>query len=454
MNPAVPAATNPHSPDRDPPDSARVMSAGPGTRVLGDWLAWLETLSPREIELGLERVTVVLERLALQRPRRVIHVAGTNGKGSTVAMLEALYRRDASRNVASYTSPHVEHFNERMRVDGCDLGDDAILDAFEIVEAARDGIPLTYFEFGTLAAFVAFDRAGADTWVLEIGLGGRLDAVNALDPDGAVITNISLDHCEWLGNDIESIAREKAGVMRTGIPVVFAGERAPQAIADTAHRVGARLLLRDRDFHIATNPDGTWDFSGDNGALENLARPALAGRFQLVNAAGALALYGALEPGADATAVNAAFASLQLPGRLQRIDNARHWLLDVAHNPGAAEVLAQALGDEATKGSVIAILGVLADKDVDGILNPLLARIDRWIAVTPEAPRALPAHQLAQRIAARSGRPCRVVPDIEAALRTAAALSDTDDLLLVSGSFYTVGPALTCLSHCDILAAR
>lgn len=436
-------------------DSPATPASCPGNRVLPDWLAWLETLSPREIDLGLERVTTVLERLALPRPSRVLHVAGTNGKGSTVAMLEALYRMDGHRRVACYTSPHVERYNERMRIDGAQVSDAQVLDAFETVEAARDGIPLTYFEFGTLAAFVAFARADADVWILEIGLGGRLDAVNALDPDGAVITTISLDHCDWLGPDTESIAREKAGVMRPGIPVVFAGTEAPNAIAATAAAVGATLILRERDYIVEVR--GTrWQVDGPCMQIGGLRPPALAGRFQLDNAAGALALYTALEPSApaDAGAINAAFASLTLPGRLQRIDNGRSWLLDVAHNPGAAAVLAEELSSLTGEGRTIAVLGVLADKDVDGIIGPLAPHIDTWIAVAPRAQRALPARELAARIVSVSGKPCRIEPGIPRALRTAAGLATAEDLLLVSGSFYVVGPALTWLTHCDILAAR
>ncbi len=237
-----------------------MATPSPSTRSLDDWLAWLETLSPREIELGLERVADVLERLDLPRPRRVLHVAGTNGKGSTVAMLEGLYAAGGSC-VASYTSPHVLRYNERMRVAGRELDDAEIVAAFATVEAARQGTPLTYFEFGTLAALVAFAARGADAWILEIGLGGRLDAVNAVDPDGVVITNVALDHCDWLGPDVESIGREKAGVMRPGIPAVFAGGTLPDSVAARARELGTRLLVAGRDYRYAADAGG-WRYGG------------------------------------------------------------------------------------------------------------------------------------------------------------------------------------------------
>jgi len=421
------------------------MSAtgAPRTRVLADWLAWLETLSPVEIDLGLERVADVLGRLDLPRPRRVVNVAGTNGKGSTVAMLEGLYRQRGER-VACYTSPHVVRYNERLRVAGRELDDAAIVDAFERVEAARRGTRLTYFEYGTLAALVAFAEACADTWVLEIGLGGRLDAVNAVDPDGALVTNVSLDHCEWLGPDVESIAREKAAVMRAGRPAVFGATPAPAALVEHADAIGADLRLAGRDYRYSADGD-TWRFAGRDVELDGLARPSLAGDFQLANAAATLALFEALE-GADAldgAAVDAAFAALCLPGRLQAFEaDGRQWLLDVAHNPAAAAVLAAELGRRPREGRLIAVLGILKDKDAEGLVGPLLPIVDRFIATTPESSRALDAVELARRVSELSGKPCRIAPGVPAALAAAARLAGPGDTILVSGSFYTVGPAL------------
>jgi len=419
----------------------------PRTRELVDWLEWLETLSPVEIDLGLERVTDVLGRLDPPRPRRVVNVAGTNGKGSTVAMLEGLYRQRGER-VACYTSPHVLRYNERLRVAGRELDDAAIVNAFERVEAARRGTRLTYFEYGTLAALAAFAEAGAGTWILEIGLGGRLDAVNAVDPDGALITNVSLDHCEWLGPDIESIAREKAAVMRPGRPAVFGAMPAPAALVRHADAIGADLRLAGRDYRYAAAGE-TWRFAGRDVAVDGLARPSLAGDFQLANAAATLALVEALE-GADTldgAAADAAFGALELPGRLQTLETGgRRFLIDVAHNPAAAHALAGELARRRRDGRLIAVLGILADKDAEGLVGPLLPLVDRFVATTPESTRALEATELARRIALLSGKPCRIAAGVADALALAAKLAGPEDTILVSGSFYLVGPALQRLS--------
>ena len=408
------------------------------------WLARLETLSPHEIELGLERVLEVLARLALPRPDRVVHVAGTNGKGSCAALLEALLRQ-AGAHVGCYTSPHVLRYNERIRIDGQEAGDAEIVAAFEAVEAARQDVPLTYFEFGTLAALVIFARRGADSLVLEIGMGGRLDAVNAVEPDGGIITNVGLDHREWLGDDVETIAREKAGIMRPGKPVVFGARRPPASVLAEAARLGADLRLagRDFDFEQEPGPDGRWCWRGRESRLEGLPRPSLAGRFQLQNAAAVLALLEALDvrealaPGPAA----AALVKLELPGRLQWTDEHRRWLLDVAHNPDAARVLAESLDELLGGRPLTAVIGVLADKDVEGIVRPLTGKVSRWVAVTPDSPRALPAARLAQAVANLVDAPCLVLERIEDALAMLEK-EKGEDVVLVTGSFYTVGPAL------------
>lgn len=415
----------------------------PDSERLSDWLSWLESLSPREIDLGLERVRIVLRRLALPRPRRVIHVAGTNGKGSTVAMLGQLY---AGRNdiVACYTSPHVVCYNERMRVQGRLLSDEQIVASLRCVESVRGDVRLTYFEFGTLAALVAFASLDASVWVLEIGLGGRLDAVNSIDPDGAVITNISLDHCDWLGPDTESIAREKAGVMRSGIPVVYAAPEPPAAIVNAADALGARLYMLGRDYQVRCTKEG-WSYSGDRHRFKNLRLPSLRGGFQVHNAAGALTLFMTLEGIPDADEIDNAMGSLQLMGRMQRIDTTRAWLLDVAHNPRAAEVLAEALHEDYPDRRLIFVIGVLADKDMSGILQPLLPLADAWVAVAPRSSRALAARRLASCVAESSHRPCRIAGSIAEGLAIAEDISTADDLLVVTGSFFTVGPAIEAL---------
>jgi dihydrofolate synthase / folylpolyglutamate synthase len=415
-------------------------------RSLNEWLAWLETLSPREIDLGLERVLEVLGRLGLEKPARVVHVAGTNGKGSCSAMLEALFL-GAGKTVGCYTSPHVRRYNERIRINGEEAGDGDIVGAFEAVESVRHGVPLTYFEYGTLAALVLFARRGADVLVLEIGMGGRLDAVNAIEPDGGIITNISLDHCEWLGSDVQAIAREKAGIMRAGKPVVFGSADVPQTLLAEAQRTGADLRLAGRDFRHRTANGGRWTWEGRQLVLDGLVRPSLAGRFQLDNAAAVLALLEALDLGELLTtdAINSAFGKLALPGRLQWCGSGR-WLLDVAHNPDAAGVLAEALPGLAAGRAVTAIVGVLADKDVDGILRPLVPVVDDWIATTASSARALEARALAQSVANVACKPCLVVPALPDAMEEADRRA-ADNMILVTGSFYTVGPALEWLDN-------
>ena len=414
------------------------------TNSLPAWLARLETLSPHEIELGLERVLEILARLELPRPGRIVHVAGTNGKGSCAAMLEGLLRQTGAR-VGCYTSPHVLRYNERIRIDGQEAGDAEIVAAFEAVEAAREDVPLTYFEFGTLAALAVFARRGADFLVLEIGMGGRLDAVNAVEPDGGIITNVGLDHREWLGDDVETIAREKAGIMRAGKPIVFGARRPPASVLAEAARLGADLRLAGRDFDFEEEPGapGRWRWRGRESRLEGLPIPSLAGRFQLQNAAAVLALLEALDVRAALAPgpVAAALVKLALPGRLQWADERRRWLLDVAHNPDAARVLADSLDELLNGRALTAVIGVLADKDVEGIVRPLAGKVGRWVAVTPDSPRALPAASLAQAVANLLDAPCLVMERVEDAL---AMLDEEEDegVVLVTGSFYTVGPAL------------
>lgn len=412
---------------------------------LADWLARLETISCREIDLGLERVARVLERLELPPARRVFHIAGTNGKGSSVAMLEALLRPTGAR-IGCYTSPHILSYNERIRMDGIDATDEQIIAAFERVEAVRGDEALTYFEFGTLAALVQFADEGMDTLILEVGMGGRLDAVNAVEPTAGLITNIALDHCEWLGEDVEAIAFEKAGIMRSGKPVIFGARDMPQAIADHADDIGAALRAAGRDFDCELHGD-TWSWRGAGLALDGLALPALAGQHQVANAAAVLALLEAvgidevLEPGI----VSQALGDVRLDGRIQQIDNASHWIVDVAHNPAAAEVLGQALGEQGVAGKTVAILGMLDDKDVEGVVAHLAPHVDQWIAVAADSHRAIDAAELSRRIANAAGKGCLVGDSLETVIDHAEALTGPDDRVLLTGSFYLVGPALNQL---------
>jgi dihydrofolate synthase/folylpolyglutamate synthase len=415
---------------------------------LPEWLRRLETLSPNEIELGLERVAEVLDRMALERPARVILVGGTNGKGSSVEMLRALLA--GSGVTGTYTSPHVLRYNERIAVCGRPATDGDIVTAFERVEAARGDVVLTYFEFGTLAALAVFEAAGVATAILEVGLGGRLDAVNAVDPDACLITNVSLDHCEWLGYDVESIGREKAGIMRHGKPAVFAAADMPASVAAHAERIGAQLVRAGLDYSWTPGDDGRWSWHGQHLALSGLAAPALRGPMQLQNAAGALALVEALglRDSLRLERVNRALGSLRLPGRMQVVEDEQRWLLDVAHNPGAAAALAASL-EQHEAPAAVAIVGILDDKDVEGIVAPLAARVGSWIAVTAASPRAIEAAELARRVANATGRACLLADSPEDAIANARAIAGAGDSVLVTGSFFTVGPFLERLSASD-----
>lgn len=421
---------------------------------LDDWLGWLETLSPHAIDLGLERVRKVLARLNLGHEARVITVAGTNGKGSSVVMLEALLAA-SGESVASYTSPHLHVFNERIRVNGKAVTDQEIVTAFERVESVRNDVALTYFEFGTLAALVIFDKARADNVILEVGLGGRLDAVNAVEPDACLITNVTLDHCDWLGDDVESIAAEKAGIMRADTPVVFGSATLPEAIASTAQQVGAELIVAGRDFQFADTGVAEWRWTGRGRTIDGLARPSLEGQHQLQNAAAVLALIESLGLSniLQAQTINQAMAALALPGRLQRICVAGNaFIVDVAHNADSARALSAFVAALRDFDRVITVIGVLAGKDLDAMIRELEPVVHRWIACTADAANALPADDIAGQVVQRTGKPCLIAGSVVAALVSAQDAATGADLILVTGSFHTVGPALRWLD--DFRCAR
>jgi len=425
----------------------------PGSfQTLSDWLAWLETLSPNEIDLGLERVEEVLQRLQLARPNRVIHVAGTNGKGSSAAMLEALFLQQ-SKSVGCYTSPHIHRYNERIRVAGNAVGDEVILQAFERVESERNAVPLTYFEFGTLAALCVFDQAQVETTILEIGLGGRLDAVNVVEPDAGIITNVSLDHVAWLGSDVDTIAAEKAGILRSGKPFVFANEQPPQAIVKKAKEMSSDLRVLNRDYAYNIASEGSWQFCGRDYRLPTLQAPSLAGEFQIHNAAGVLALVEAMGETAllDANLIDAAFSALQLAGRFQIIERRQQWILDVAHNAGAARALADSVVaiDRASIDNVPrlrCVIGILDDKNIADIVEPLLPFVSEWISVTAASPRAFPAAELGRVIANMSGQSCLLAGEVATVCEELDADESSELPVLVTGSFLTVGPALGWLA--------
>ncbi|HEX6570914.1 MAG TPA: bifunctional tetrahydrofolate synthase/dihydrofolate synthase [Steroidobacteraceae bacterium] len=425
------------------------MSAGPRFDRLEDWLDWQQRLHPTAIELGLDRVARVLERTGWRRPDvPVISVGGTNGKGSTVALLDAVLRAGGHR-VGTFTSPHLVDYRERIRLQGAMIAEAALIAAFERIADALGPDSLTYFEFNTLAALLAFEGAGLDAIVLEVGLGGRLDAVNVVDADVAVVVSIGLDHMEYLGPDVDSIAREKAGIFRAGRPAIFGAPDAPRSVREAARRIGANLLVRGERFDGRTCDAGRWDFVVDGEVrLAGLPRPALPGSVQVGNAATALIalaqVAGRLPLARDA--IERGLREVTLPGRFQRVadDRGFEWVFDVAHNPAAAATLAASLREFPVRGRTLAVCGMLGDKDVASVVAALRQSVDAWYAATSEGPRAIDAQELARRATA-AGVDARPSGGIVDAMRAAAADAGPGDRIVVVGSFQTVGPALVSL---------
>lgn len=425
--------------------------------TLDDWLSWQETLHPTEIELGLERVGTVLARLALTQPRfTLVTIAGTNGKGSSVAMLEAILLA-AGYRVGSYTSPHLLTYNERIKLDGVPVDDAMLCDSFERIDQARGAclrdpavkeISLSYFEFGTLAAIDILHRADVDIAILEVGLGGRLDAVNVLDADVALITALDVDHPDWLGADRETIAREKAGILRAGRPAVCADPSPPVSLLKHAAELGTPLSLIQRDFSI-TQQGEQWDWQGAGRLWRALPLPALTGSFQLHNAAGVLAVLAVLAKDfpVDRTAICQGLTSVRLPGRFQVLPGKPMRILDVAHNAQSAQVLAENLRALPHLGRIFVVLAMLRDKDIDAVVGHLTSLVDRWYIAPLDVPRAAPLSQLQ---AALSNEGTNAVPadaveafeNVPAAHRAALTASETDDVIVVCGSFHTVAAVL------------
>ena len=423
--------------------------------TLAEWLAHCERLHPATIDLTLDRVRRVAERLALRFDVPVITVAGTNGKGSTCAMLEAILRQ-AGYRTGVYTSPHLVHFEERCRIDEHSVDAHALVPHFEAVEAARGGEALTYFEFTTLAILRCLSQSHLDAAILEVGLGGRLDAVNVVDPDCAVITSIDLDHMEFLGPDRESIGREKAGIMRPGRPAVVSDPQPPRSIVEHAESLGADLWLFGRD-HRYTAQQGEsgawqqWSWSGRSVRFNGLAYPALRGTNQLLNASGVLAALEALRPRlpVDAQAVRRGLASVQLPGRFQIVPGQPTLVLDVAHNPHAAATLLHNLDQMGFFPRTHAVFGAMSDKDTTEILRKLAPLIDAWYFTDLPTPRAARADQLDAKWRAlprTAGAAMRATSSTHSSPRSAldAALAEADptDRIVIFGSFYTVGGIL------------
>lgn len=411
--------------------------------TLDAWLRWQETLHPRAIELGLDRIRPVAERLGVSRPPfRTISVAGTNGKGSCVAYLDAALRAYGQR-VGAYTSPHLLRYNERIRIDGTEVEDGALCAAFQRVDQARGDVRLTYFEFGTLAALDCFARAGVDVAVLEVGMGGRLDAVNIVDADVALITSVALDHTEWLGPDRESIGSEKAGVMRPGRTCICADREPPVSVLGHARAVGAHLGVLGRDFDIEAATAEIWYWRGDNQQLGPLPQPAIAGDHQRENAAAAIAALRALEPRMPVEAMAKGIGDARLAGRLELVPGSVDLLFDVGHNPQAVFALARHVRTLRRSGRIFAVAGMMRDKEVEAAVAGLADEVDAWFAAGLPLPRGLDGVELASRIeTAIPAAKITACVDVAAALAAVDKKIRAGDLVVIFGSFVTVGEAM------------
>lgn len=413
-------------------------------RTLADWLAWIETLYPRQIELGLERVHDVLDKMGLRRPPfAAVTVTGTNGKGSTVAMLEACLRAGGYRTGA-YTSPHLVRYNERIRLDGRVATDEQLVAAFERIDAARGATPLTYFEFGTLAAFEIFRNAGIEIAVLEVGMGGRLDAVNGIDPQAAIITTVGIDHVAWLGDTREAIGREKAGVFRPRRPAICGDPDPPASVIHEAERIGARLYRINRDFFVERAADG-WTWRTPERVRAGLPNPTLRGEHQLGNAACALMALETLSERFPLSQAHMREGLIQavVPGRFQVLPGRPLRVLDVAHNAQAAEALAATLRQQRIGGRTLAVFGILRDKAIVEVARALQPLVDRWYLATLDAPRAATAAEILEALrAAGVAAPAETFDDPGSAYAAARREARQDDRVIVFGSFYMVGAIL------------
>jgi dihydrofolate synthase/folylpolyglutamate synthase len=412
---------------------------------LDDWLHRFETLHPKKIDLTLDRVTAVIDRLELKPPPyKVVTVAGTNGKGSCVAMLESIYWH-AGYAVGAFTSPHLWRFNERIRVNGADACDPELVELFEIVDSTLGGITLSYFESSTVAALLHFARKRVDVAVLEVGMGGRLDASNAIDTDCALVVSVDLDHREWLGDDREAIGREKAGIMRRGKPVVIADRDPPRSVVAYAAAEGALPRLIGRDFDFRHAPGGWRRADGDTRVLP---LPPFGGDEQLSNAAACAAVVDSLEsdlPVSD-DALAEGIRTAYLRGRFERatVDGVE-WIFDVAHNPAATAILAASLARLPRAPRVLAVFAAMRDKDLAGVIAPLVPSVDTWFVAQANTERGASGDELRDVLAEGGARAIEVAADVAASTAAARAAAQPGARVIVFGSFVTVGAAADAL---------
>lgn len=421
------------------------------TRNLQDWLSYLEQLHPSEIEMGLQRVQTVAERLGLPRlADKIVTVTGTNGKGSTCAFLASLVAQQGLQ-VGVYSSPHLLDYNERVRINDQNVSDQQLCAAFTAVEQARADISLTYFEMGTLAAFWLFAQADLDVVILEVGLGGRLDAVNIVDADVSVITNIGLDHHDWLGDSRESVAHEKSGIFRSGRPAVCGDLQPPENLLAHAQELQTPLLLRGDDFNLSVAATG-WSWQGVDGQGQSLSLtdlPLL--NLPVENAALALQVYALLDLPWRAADIQRGLSAAYITGRLQKIElnyqgRILQLLLDVAHNPHAAHYLSQRLSAEPFAGRRLAVLGMLDDKDVSGVLDCMQAVVSTWAVAALPTGRSCTAEQLEAELLSRAAQ-VKSYKSIGQAIAAQCAQAKAADQIIIFGSFYTVAQALLWLQQ-------
>ena len=414
------------------------------SKSLAQWLAYLETLHPKAIALGLDRVRDVYARLGVRPTCPVVTVGGTNGKGSTATFVERMLAADHYR-AGLYTSPHLLAYNERVRVAGAVASDAELCDAFTAVESVRHDMPLTYFEFGTLAALWLFARARLDVWVLEVGLGGRLDAVNIVDPDVAVVTTVDLDHTDYLGPTREDVGREKAGIFRAGRLAICADPDPPASLVNRAKEIGTTLLTIGADFGYEAQ-GSQWKYFGPGGPRFGLPFPSLRGSYQLANVAAALTALDALKDRVPVTmnAVRQALVGIELPGRFQVLPGRPVTVLDVAHNSQAARAFADNLGAMGFHPRTLAVFGIMADKDIDAVIGALAQRVDVWLVATLPAPRGATATMLQERLmrAGIRAETIQAFPTPAQAYGVARGIANEADRIVVFGSFLTVAAAL------------
>ncbi len=408
---------------------------------LDGWLKWLATLHPKQIDMSLGRVKGVLAALGIaDPPYQVVTVAGTNGKGSCVALLEAIYRA-AGYAVGAFTSPHLNKFNERIRFDGKDLDDEALIEVFGLIDSARGELTLSYFEASAVAAMLHFVRAGADVALLEVGMGGRLDAVNAIDADAALIVSIDLDHMDWLGPDRDVIGREKAGIVRCGRPVVVADPDPPEGLLDEIRLRGGDASIIGIDFSVELVGDEL-RYQVPNEAPRRFPRPAFGGRIQLANAAASVAIVDAMQAALPVKdeAIATGLAKARLKGRFERvIAGGTEWIFDVAHNPASAAQLREALDELKTVSRTIAVFGAMGDKDLGAVVERFVTCVDAWFLGAIDSDRGAKPEDLASLLNRLGARNVSIYADVAQAAR--AACGAPADRVLVFGSFYTVGPA-------------